>query len=185
MEAGVKLAIKVGTAVAVAAAAVAAVVTSQSAGAGPAVRTFQTHAANHNDTTDAANTGGACEQTPNGNVWAHDNLSIQLKVTDNGGGSYTVVETFTGSFDGFADPRAGEPTACEALDSAGSVSGTYTLTVQSPNGPSGAALLPNQDPATGLGAITAQLFPGNPVVTGGAYSFTYHKVAGADYTQAG
>jgi hypothetical protein len=162
------------------------------AGNGPVIAV--THSFAHNDTTSVS--GTATEPSPGGPVWARDNLMERFAVTDNGGGSYTVAVTVNGSFDGFADPRTqAEEDALglnsvpgSALASQGSVKGTYTVQVSSPVGPDPSALLPQQPAGTGISAAIHQLFPGDDsteILTGGPYTFTYTKVNGQVYQQAG
>jgi hypothetical protein len=72
-----------------------------------------------------------------------------------------------------------------ALVSDGSVKGTITDYVTSPNQPDMSAL-PGQSPSgTHISDNIRLIFGGDANVVGGPYSFTYHKVAGADYTQIG
>ena len=69
--------------------------------------------------------------------------------------------------------------------SPGIVNGVITYDVSSPTPPRPHALPFREPDNTGLGTALGQLLPGEQIVGGGAYSFTYHKVAGADYTQTG
>lgn len=137
------------------------------AGTGPVTAVI--HASNHPDTTDVS--GPACGTSANGPTWATDNLSRQFSVTDNGGGSYTVVITDHGSFAGFADPAN-----CQPLTSSGPIQGTYTVSVTSPNGPD-PANLPTQEPGNvGTLAMVQQLFDGNATsITGGDYYYSYQN----------
>jgi len=162
------------------------------AGTGPASVTAVTHSFDHLDTTSVP-TG---TDSPNGPVWAHDNLMERFVATDNGNGTWTVAITVNGSFDGFADPRTqAEEDALglahapgSPLDSHGSVKGTYTVQVSSAVAPDPAALLPQQPDGTGISAAVHQLFPGDDAsegITGGHYTFTYTKVNGQVYTQVG
>ena len=155
---------------------------------GPASVTAVTHSFDHLDTTGFnVYTGDT--------VWAHDNLMERFVATNNGNGTWTVAITVNGSFDGFADPRTqAEEDALglahvpgSALDSHGSVKGTYTVQVSSAVAPDPAALAPQQPSETGLGTAIHQLFPGDDteVITGGPYTFTYTKVNGQVYTQVG
>jgi hypothetical protein len=156
------------------------------AGAASTTQSFTTHAANHNDTTSV--TGTATETSDNGPVWAHDNMNIKFRVTDTGNGTYAVTEEFGGSFQGFADPRAANEGSSDPggpLASSGSLSGVIHMTVHSTTGPDGKALGSQQDPTTGvIIGMTSKLFP-NSTIDVADYSFTYHKVAGADYSQSG
>jgi hypothetical protein len=175
------------------AAAAAAVLAGSAAAAAPAMAsngpTAVTHLNNHPDTTSVS--GSATVASPGGPVWAYDNITEKFTVTPEAAqGMYSVTIDIGGSFHGFADPRmASEGSASPGgpLASDGSVKGTITYDVSSPaNGPDPAAL-PGQSPSDAhLGGLISQLFDGNgTIVGGGAYSFTYHKVGGADYTQVG
>lgn len=153
-------------------AAPVATATAASAGANGTV-TAVTHSAQHYDTTNTA--GPATKDSPNGPVWAYDNLAEKFTVVplsdQLSGANYRVTIDVTGSFKGFADPNTGL-----ALDSAGSVKGTITYDVLSVNAPDPAKLLPNQEPKTGLGAAMSQLFDGScSIVGGGDYTFSYQN----------
>jgi hypothetical protein len=92
-------------------------------------------------------------------------------VTDTGAGNYTVVITDHGSFAGFADPAN-----CQPLTSNGPIYGTYTVYVNSPNGPDPASL-PAQEPSdVGTLAMVQQLFDGKATsITGGDYYYSYQN----------
>jgi hypothetical protein len=136
--------------------------------------TAVTHASNHPDTTSVS--GPATLDSPNGPVWAYDNLALKFTVTPNGEGVSKVVITTNGSFAGFADPTTGQ-----ALTSNGSVAGSITYYWESPNGAADAnpANLPAQEPPTvGLSTMITQLFGGGenagPTWPGnGDYTFSY------------
>jgi hypothetical protein len=170
----------------------AAVAAPAMAGTGPASVTAVTHSFRHADTTSVP-TG---TDSPGGPVWAYDNLMERFVATDNGNGTWTVAITVNGSFDGFADPRTqAEEDALglqhvpgSPLDSHGSVKGTYTVQVSSPAAPDPKALLPQQPDGTGISAAIHQMFPGDDaaeIISGGPYTFTYTKVNGQVYQQAG
>ncbi len=148
------------------------------AGTGPVVAT--THSFQHADTTSVS---GACTAaSPNGPVWAYDNLSERFTVTpESGPGNYSVTIDTTGQFQAFADPRTG---ACYTGN--GSVRGTIQYDVQSPNAPDPSLLPAQENPDTGLGTALRQLFNGDAaIVGGGSYTFTYNPVNGAPYVQTG
>jgi len=153
-----------------------------------------THLNNHPDTTgfgDVGVIGPDC-------VWAYDNITEKFAVTRGQlPDTYLVTIDFTGSFHGFANPRTAAETADAGLTgtpgaslvSDGSVKGTiaYDVTVTQGQLPD-AANLPGQSPSDArLGDLINQLFDGNVTNIGqhGTYLFTYHKVAGVDYTQVG
>src|SRR5215469_8415889 len=95
-----------------------------------------THSANHADTTSV--TGTATIPSPGGPVWAYDNLTEQFSVTPAGAGLWNVTINVNGSFQGFADPRMASEGSTDPggpLTSAGSVKGTISYLVSSPNAP--------------------------------------------------
>ena len=147
-----------------------------------------THLNNHPDTTSVS--GTATKDSPGGPVWAYDNIAEKFTVAaGSASGTYLVTISFTGSFHGFADPRTASEGSSDPggpLVSDGSVKGTISYEVSSVTPPDPSAL-PGQSPSDAtLGSLIKQLFGGNGTVTGGgAYTFTYHKVAGTDYTQTG
>jgi hypothetical protein len=160
--------------------------------------TANTHLNNHPDTTSVS--GSATISSDNGPVWAYDNATEKFTITPGSApDTYLVSIDYVGSFHGFANPRnAGEmvalglttPAPGDALDSAGSVKGTiaYDVTVAPGQLPDPAAL-PGQSPSDAhLGDNIRTLFDGHVVSISQAstgYTFTYHQVAGADYTQTG
>jgi hypothetical protein len=163
----------------------AALATSADAGTLPAATmasvsktvTAVTYSPNHYDTTSVP-TG---VNSPNGPLWAYDNLIERFTAVPEGAGQWSVTINVAGTFDGFANPVTGLPQVNK-----GTVRGVIQYDVTSPNKPS-KALLPKVEPKyTGLGTAMSQLFGGSETVTGGGhYLFTYTKVAGKVYTQAG
>jgi hypothetical protein len=147
----------------------------------------------HYDTTSVS--GTATFDSPNGPVWAIDNLNEKWTVTpitDPGNGAnYSVTLSLTtGSrFAEFADPRtAAEGSANPGGPRAGTgtVTGTIQWDVQSPTAPDLGAVPAVQQPNTSLGTVRHQIFDGNDTVVGGGhYTFTYANVAGAPYVQTG
>jgi hypothetical protein len=136
-----------------------------------------TYSPDHYDTT-SVSTGVT---SPNGPLWAYDNLHEHFIAVPEGTGQWSVTINVNGTFDGFANPVTGAPQVNRGI-----VRGVIQYDVTSPNTPR-AALLPRVEPKyTGLGTALSQLFGGNETVTGGGhYLFTYTKVAGQVYTQAG
>jgi hypothetical protein len=189
-----KLSIKAGVIAGSLAAAVAlplAGAASASAATVPGTVSFNTHLNGHPDTTGIS--GGAIQP---GNVWAYDNMTEKFTVTPEtgpNGANYKVSIEFVGSFHGFADPRTalegGDPANLGGpLVSDGSVKGTISYDVLATNGQlPDASALPGQGASDAhLGTEISALFHGNEsIVNYGPYSFTYHKVGGADYTQVG
>jgi hypothetical protein len=151
-----------------------------SAQTAPGAVTAVTHSSGHSDTTSA--TGPACTSSPNGSVWAYDNLSERFIVTpESAPNTYSVTINTTGSFAGFANPND-----CSALTGNGSVRGTIQYDVSSSTAPDKANLPAQQPPDTGLGTALNELFGGNATIIGGGhYSFTYTLVDGQVYTQTG
>jgi hypothetical protein len=140
-----------------------------------------THSSAHSDTTSGP-VVGALKDSPNGPVWAVDNLTEQFTVVPVSlpdGANYQVTISVTGSFKGFADPGANGTTTGnygQALTSSGPVKGTIEYDVYSTTPPNPASLLPNQTPDTGLGAALSQLFDGQSTIVGwGPYTFSYQN----------
>ncbi|HUY48610.1 MAG TPA: hypothetical protein VMV92_23305 [Streptosporangiaceae bacterium] len=146
-------------------------VTAASASAGPGTVTAVTHASGHPDTC-------ACTTdvtSPNGYVWAYDNLARKFTVTPEASpGNYQVTVTDNGSFSAFAEPNNPDPTTNHPITANGSVRGTITYDVQSSSAPDPSAL-PAQEPgAVSTSAMISALFNGDAtIVGGGAYTYTY------------
>jgi hypothetical protein len=140
--------------------------------------TATTYSPNHYDTTSVP-TG---LNSPNGPLWAYDNLHEAFTAVPQGGGNWAVTIKVTGTFDGFASPTV----ANTPEHNQGAVTGSIYYYVNSPNTPK-AGLLPRQEvPYTSLSTALSQLFGGNETVTnGGNYTFNYANVDGAVYTQSG
>lgn len=139
-----------------------------------------THAADHADTTSVS--GTCTTDSPNGPVWAYDNLSLRFNVVpESTPGNYSVTIYGNGSFAAFADPNTGD-----CANTRGSVDGWLNLEVSSPTAPDPAAL-PSQEPGdVSQGQMVSQLFDGNSTVIGGGhYSYTYNRIDGGKYTQVG
>jgi hypothetical protein len=159
----------------------ATLATSASASTVPGTVHAVTHSPQHLDTT-TVKTG---TDSPNGPVWAYDNLTDQFTVVPaSGDGNYQVTIDSTGSFKGFADPMTGAP-----LASSGPVKGTIEYNVHSTRAPDPKAL-PSQEPdGTSTGVMIGQLFGEtdglsifNPahvgpaeVTGGGDYTFSYQN----------
>lgn len=141
--------------------------------------TGHTYAAHHPDTTSASGTGTV--SSPNGPVWAYDNLSFTLHSLRTGPDTYAVEVDAHGTFNGFANPNTGNTEANH-----GSLNGWYNLTVTSPDKPN-RLYLPALEPGSmSQGAIVEQFFGGEATnVTGGHYHYVYRNIDGHPYVQNG
>jgi hypothetical protein len=159
--------------------AVPAIVPALSSAAPPTGKTvtIMTHSAQHLDTTDATTN----TPSPYGYVWATDNLSLRYDVTPTGVNQWQVAILAQGSFAGVANPTTGAPDINN-----GSVTGTITYDVSSPNAPDKSAV-PAQESGPSIRDAIRQMFhlADDSAISGGDhYSFTYNKVDGAAYTQS-
>jgi hypothetical protein len=115
-----------------------------------------------------------------GPVWAIDDVTDTYHVTPLGNNQYAVDRMVNGTFEAFAQPNSGLPTA-SLLDPSvkGQVHGTISYVVTSVNGPVGN--LPSQEPtATGSHAQLLQLFPDASNISGGNdWVFAYHAAHGS------
>ena len=138
-----------------------------------------TYSPEHYDTT-SVETG---LDTPNGPIWAYDYLHEQFIATPGTvSGTWNVVIDVYGTFDGFASPTVANTPEVNK----GRVNGTIHYVVTSPNKPRGSYLPRTEPNYTSLGAALSQFFGGSETITGGgSYSFSYTKVDGVVYTQAG
>jgi hypothetical protein len=131
-----------------------------------------TSVTNHPDTT-AAPTQGSCESSPGGFVWAHDFYTSKITAIEeaNPANTWNVTITDNGTFDGFADPNT-----CQTLQSVGSLSGNYELTVTSDTAPNASGLKSNYDGAVSTNTMVADLFNNKQTnIVGGAYNFSYQN----------
>ncbi len=125
------------------------------------------HASGHPDTCACASPTGVT--SPNGPVWAYDNLARHFTAVPGSGDHYTVTITDDGSFAAFADPISGLPFTAH-----GSVHGIYTLDVQSTLPPLASALPPADNGDVSTPAMIMQLFQGGVTsIAGGDYTYTY------------
>ena len=133
----------------------------------------------HDDTTSVS--GPGTRPSPNGPVWAEDNLHFTLISHKTGPDTYAVEIDARGTYQGFADPRTGN---AERLR--GQVHGWYDLTVTSPNGPNRLYVAPLEPGSMSQGDIVRQFFGGAATaVVGGHYGYDYGRINGVKYTQAG
>lgn len=138
--------------------------------------TASTAVTNHPDTTAAS--GPACGTSANGPVWAHDFYTSTITATEeaNPANTWDVVIKDSGQFVGFADPNT-----CQVLQSLGSLTGMYELTVTSPSVPVAADLKPDYDGAVSTTTMVSDFFGGKATnIAGGAYDFSYQ---GGNYVQ--
>lgn len=163
----------------VAALAVPAIAPVMASATSPANQTYSvgTHSAGHADTTDHAGPGTI--DSPNGPVWAYDNLNLKYFVTPSGTDQWTVAVTSQGSFAGFANPNTGD-----ADINNGSANGKITYAVTSKTAPN-IANVPAQEPTnSSIRLPITQMFGTDASISGGDhYTFTYNKVDGKVYTQ--
>jgi hypothetical protein len=138
-----------------------------------------TFSADRPDTTSVA--GAGTKDSPNGPMWASDNLSLQFSAVPQGDNIYSVTITALGTFDAFANPTTGA-----AYTGHGLVSGWLNYQVSSATAPN-AKNVPLVEPGNvGQGAIMNQLFGGNAsVIGGGHYNYTYYPIDGHTYSQVG
>lgn len=122
--------------------------------------------------------------SPNGPVWAYDDMIRVLTATQTAPGTWTVTFNEGGVYNAIANPLTGA-----AWHHSGLFGGTISYVVSSAGAPK-AANLPRTEPATAThSSVMAQLFGAPVTVTGGgSYSFTYLGIPGAPkgvYSQVG
>jgi hypothetical protein len=101
------------------------------ASAAPASFKTVTHLADRPDTCGCT----TAVSSPNGDVWAYDNISRQFSVTEPTAGTYKVVATDNGSFAAFAQPNNLDPTTIYPINVDGTIKGTIVFTVVAGHGP--------------------------------------------------
>jgi hypothetical protein len=138
---------------------------------------------NHTDTTSVS--GSGTTDSPDGPVWAHDNLALQYTAVPDGANSYSVTITGVGTYDANANPITGVSWTGRGL-----INGTLKYEVTSPIAPN-AKNLPLVEPSN-VGQTTImmdQLFGGHATITGGgSYNYIYTGIPGEPggiYTQIG
>ena len=138
----------------------------------PAQVTWHVHEHNVPDTTDV--TGPATVATPDGPVWAQDNLERTVTAVQDQGNPqlWHVTVASTGSFSAFANPIDGN-----AWAGSGSVKGSIEFDVTSPVAPTAAGLPAQLNDGEHSTALALDLFGGQGSVTGGGhYQFDYNPV---------
>jgi hypothetical protein len=138
---------------------------ASAANAAPATVKVVTHLTNRADTA------------PSGNVWAYDNMSRQISLTNNGKGDYTVNVTDNGTFSAFANPVTGAP-----INATGSLTGTESWDVTGVTSVNANGLSSQTPASVDTPTMIEDLLPGsNPNIT--AYTFTYRSNNGSSYSQ--
>lgn len=176
---------------------------------GPARIVITTKSYGHYDTT--GDGGSATFTSPNGPVWAIDNLGEQWVITAcsanpacsaaGDGANYAVTMNVGPKINGgsrfaeFADPGAGTNETSDPCPAgnpggphigSGTVTGTIEWDVSSSTAPDLTGVPSAEPPATSLGTVLHQIFDGNDTETGGGhYDFSYADVCGAVYGQSG
>lgn len=141
--------------------------------------TAHTFTTGHDDTTSVS--GPGTRASSNGPVWAEDTLWFTLTSHKTGLGTYAVRITARGFYNGFADPRTGN-----AEQLRGRVHGWYDLTVTSPTGPNRFYVAPQEPGSMSQSSIVQQFFGGAATaIVGGHYDYSYGRINGLPYTQAG
>lgn len=180
--------------------------TVRAAGPNQSTVTITTHSNAHYDTTNVS--GSATLPSPNGPVWAIDSLNERWVVVpcadaaacdsaDNAD-YYVTMTTPNSHFAEFAnpgpnDPAAGITSTCTGKgggprNTTGKVNGTISWSVVSNASPDLSSVPNPEPPATGLGAVLAQIFDNaTDFATVGAnpYDFKYANVCGSVYEQTG
>jgi hypothetical protein len=118
-----------------------------------------------------------------GYVWAYDNISRQLTVTQKGAAHYTVTVTDNGSFSAFAQPNNADTSTFFPTSATGSIKGSETWDVTEATQGLDPSALGSQ---TGNGVSTTQMI--DELVPGGnanltSYAFGYRSDNGSTYTQ--
>ncbi|HTQ92299.1 MAG TPA: hypothetical protein VMK84_22680 [Streptosporangiaceae bacterium] len=120
--------------------------------------------------------------SPDGPVWAHDNLWRYVTATHDSTDPtlWHVVLKSVGSYSAVADPRTGV-----AFTGSGPMWGEVEYTVHSARTPSAANLSPQTDPSLHSGDILKKFFGDQGLtVSNSMYNFTY-MINGAPYNQVG
>jgi hypothetical protein len=145
--------------------------------------------------------GSATFSSPNGPVWAIDNLNEKWTIAPASlpdGANYTATLHVTkGSrFAEFADPGPGTNETSDPCPGTGpggphtgtgAVTGTIEYDINSTAAPDLTSVPAVQAPNTSLGTVLGQIFDNGTysIAGGGSYSFSYSKVCGAVYKQTG
>jgi hypothetical protein len=133
---------------------------------------------------DDTTTATTSEPSPNGYVWAHDNVERVITVKAAGLNQWTVTFNEGGTYNAIANPISGI-----GWNHTGLFGGTITYTVTDTGTPN-ASKLPARMPGTaGHGDVMTALFGGvAPTVISAPYHFSYLGIPGAPggvYTQNG
>jgi hypothetical protein len=169
-------------ALAVPAAAVLALPMAAHASTTPATVIAVSHSIGRPDTTSVS--GPATVASPNGPVWAHDNLTFKLIGVRNGAHTWSVTIDAVGTYRANANPLTGA-----SYQGTGAINGWLNYEVTAPNGPN-AQYVPYLEPSNfSQSNMVNQLFGGTAsIVGGGHYDYVYTGIPGAPhgvYTQVG
>jgi hypothetical protein len=151
---------------------------ANTASAAPATFKTVTHLANRQDTCTCTTN----VHSPNGDVWALDNISRQFTVTQTAPGTYNVVATDNGSFVASAQPNSGDPTTDYPINVDGTIKGNIAFTVVTSN--HGPSALPSQIPGTESTTQMILAMFGDLSASVSMTSYNYTYTAGAEvYSQ--
>jgi hypothetical protein len=147
--------------------------------------------------------GSATFQAPNGNgpVWAIDTLNERWTITPaslSDGANYTATLHVTkgSKFAEFADPGPGTNETSDSCPGnspggprtgSGAVTGTIEYDIYSSAAPDLNSVPAVEAPNASLSTVLGQIFDNGTysIVGGGSYTFSYSKVCGQVYKQAG
>ncbi|HEY3952896.1 MAG TPA: hypothetical protein VGM53_05945 [Streptosporangiaceae bacterium] len=151
------------------------------------------------DTTSAS--GSATFESPNGPVWAIDTLNEKwtiapVSLPDGADYTATLHVTKGSKFAEFADPGLGAGESSDPCPGdtpggprtgSGAVTGTIEYDIYSSAAPDLNSVPAAQAPNASLSTVLGQIFDNSTynIVGGGSYTFSYSKVCGQVYKQAG
>jgi hypothetical protein len=123
--------------------------------------------------------------SPNGNVWAYDNISRQITDTNNGHGDYTVNVTDNGSFSAFAQPNNKDQNTFYPISATGSLKGTEVWDVTGVQSVDAAALSSQTPDGVSSTQMIEDLLPGANDSTTNlvSYAFSYRSDNCSTYVQ--
>lgn len=131
------------------------------------------------DTTSTSGPGTVA--SPDGPVWAHDDLFLQLTAIKDGTHTYSVTINAAGSFYANANPRTGA-----AYKGHGPIKGWLNYEVSSPTAPNARYVALQEPGKLSQSAILNQLFGRDATIIGGGhYHYQYTGLPGGTYIQNG